>query len=248
MPLLRRLTDRGIRAFESYLGEIRAGATFHDHPAILYVDEFSTPVMPSIPIELKRFRTKYDAASYLVDLLAPIDSPALAGDLGLWSWLALFYFDQLSPVGSTGRRAPRQNYHYIPGGSGWTRERHLLAGPYKLVRQHGENARVLLYPPPHEHGTFIYQLATRQELVSNRGLIEAITLLYWNPRTKRPKRGAASPSNPGNLRRFIAVMQQLDFNYDLYGMTAAELMAMLPGEFEAWLPQVPPQRPLIARV
>ncbi len=29
-------------------------------------------------------------------------------------------------------------------------------------------------------------------------------------------------------------MQQFEFNYDLYGMTAAELIALLPREFDPW--------------
>jgi hypothetical protein len=34
----------------------------------------------------------------------------------------------------------------------------------------------------------------------------------------------------------IAVIQQLDFNYDLYGMHAAEILQLLPTEFDAWRP------------
>ena len=236
---LRRLTPKGIDAFRAHLRKIRAGAEFQDSPAILYVDDYSAPVAPAISIEERRFQSKFDAALYLMDVLRPLEGPLLASDSGLWSWLALFYFDQLSPRRPDGKRRPRQDYHYIPGGNGWTRDRHLLAGPYKLVRQHGEAARVLLYPPPHEHGTFVYQLGTRQELVSNRGLIDAINLLYWDRRTERPKRGATSESRPGNLRRFVAVTQQLEFNYDLYGMNAAEILALLPSEFEVWKPRSP---------
>jgi hypothetical protein len=231
---LRRLTAKGIDAFRDHLRSIRAGAEFQESPAILYVDDYSAPVVPAIQIEERRFRSKFDAGAYLLDLLRPLDGPLLASDTGLWSWLALFYFDQLSPRRADGKRRPRQDYHYIPGGNGWTRDRHLLAGPYKLVRQHGATSRVLLYPPPHEHGNFVYQLGTRQELVSNRGLIEAIHTLYWNPRTERPKRGATTESRPGNLRRFVAVTQQLELNYDLYGMNASEILALLPGEFEEW--------------
>ncbi len=46
----------------------------------------------------------------------------------------------------------------------------------------------------------------------------------------------ASPSRPGNLRHLIAVIQQLDFNYDLYGMRAEEILQLLPAEFDAWRP------------
>jgi len=234
MTALRRLTPKGVEAFRGHLRSIRAGAEFQASPAILFVDEYSARATPHVDIGQRQFASKLDAATYLADVLRPLDGPALLNDIGLWSWLALFYFDQLSPVGPDGKRKPRQDYHYIPGGSGWTRERHLLAGPYKVLRQHGTAARIFLYPPLHEHGTFVYQLGTRQELIANRGLIEAIDLLYWSARTGRPKRGATTETQPGNLRRLIAVLQQLDFNYDLYGMSAHEILELLPAEFDQW--------------
>ncbi|HYM60735.1 MAG TPA: hypothetical protein VEZ11_07570, partial [Thermoanaerobaculia bacterium] len=132
------------------------------------------------------------------------------------------------------RRTPREDYHYIPLRSGWQSDRHLLAGPVKLYQMHGRKARLLLHPAVHQHGTFVYDLGFRRDLITNRGLIEAIDILYWNPKTNRPKRGATTPSNPGNLRRLISVIQQLDLNYDLYGMTALEILALLPPEFDAW--------------
>ncbi len=61
--------------------------------------------------------------------------------------------------------------------SGWGRDRHLLATSYKLFQLHGANARLLLHAPVHEHGAFIYDLAFRRDLISNKGLVEAIDLL-----------------------------------------------------------------------
>lgn len=236
MTALRKLNATGIRQFEEYLKSIRAGSEFQSNPALLYVDEFSSPVTPRIDIDRERtFKSKLDAAQYLTEVLAAIDSPSLAGDAGLWSWLALFYFDQLSPIGAGGKRRPREDYHYIPRRGQQFSERHLLAGPYQIYRYHGENARILLSAKVHQHGQFIFDLGYRRDFLLNRGLIEAVHLLYWNPRTKRPKVGATS-SRPGNLRRLIAVLQQFEFNYDLFGMNAQEILAMLPGEFSPWMP------------
>jgi len=235
---LRRLNARGIAAFRQHLGDIRAGLEFQSNPALLYVDDFSSAVVPRIEIAAKRFVRKMDMAAYLASVLQPLESPALAADAGLWSWLALFYFDQLSPLGSDGKRRPREDYHYIPSDERREHERHLLAGPYRLLRMHGERARVLLHPAVHQHGKFIYDLGYRRDFLTNRGLVEAIDLLYWNARGRRPRRGATTASRPGNLRRLIAVLQQLELNYDLYGMTASEILALLPGEFDAWMPKV----------
>ena len=235
MTALRKLNAKGVAAFRDHLRAIRAGVEFHTNPALLYVDEYSTPVVPRIEVAAKRFARKIDLAIYLAGVLHPIDTPALAADAGLWSWLALYYFDQISPAGADGKRRPREDYHYIPDDHHRGHERHLLAGPYRLYRMHGEPARVLLYPPVHQHGQFVYDLGYRRDFLTNRGLIEAIDRLYWNAGTHRPKRGAAS-DRAGSLRRLIAVLQQLELNYDLHGMSASEILALLPAEFDVWRP------------
>jgi hypothetical protein len=233
---LRKLSAKGIVAFRDYLASIRAGEEFQPNPAVLYVDEFSTAVRPRIEIEQRKFKTKLEAAAYLARVLEPLEGPRLAAEVGLWSWLALFYFDQLAPVRADGKRRPRRDYHYIP--SSRHPARHLLIGPYTTYKLHGEHARLLLYPPVHQHGRFLFDLASRTDLLANRGLIELVDRLYWNPRTRRPKRGASSENQPGNLRRLIAIAQQLDFNYDLYGMNAREIETLLPErEFASWLEQ-----------
>jgi len=234
MTRLRSLNARGIEEFRGFLQQVRDGAEFRSNPAILFIDDYSPRRGQAIEIEPRTFGNKYEAAEYLAAILA--DAPGATEDVGLWSWLALYYFDQLSPVDSDGKRRPREDYHYIPSDSGWQRDRHLLAGPYKLYALHRENARLLLHPPVHQHGAFVYNLAFRRDLITNKGLIEAIDLLYWDPRRNRPKRGATTASRPGNLHRLITLVQQLDFNYDLHGMNAGEILQLLPPEFDAWRP------------
>ena len=239
MTRLRCLNTNGIEQFRGFLQQIRSGAEFQRSPAILYIDDHSSRLPNAIDVEQRTFANKFEAAKYLHGILPP--GAGSAEDTGLWSWLALFYFDQLSPVGSEGKRRPREDYHYIPSTeSGWHRDRHLLAGPFKLYALHRENARLLLHPPVHQHGAFVYDLGFRRDLITNRGLIEAIDLLYWDAKRGAPKRGATTTSRPGNLRRLITVVQQLDFNYDLYGMRAEEILQLLPPEFDAWRPLTRP--------
>ncbi len=234
MPILRALNREGIESFRRFLRMIREGEKFEGPPALLFVEKTSYPLSEVIRVEKRTFGSKYDAAEYLAGILRPL-SIRERDEVDLWSWLALFYFDQLSPADESGKRRPREDYHYIPDQkSGWYRARHLLAGPYRLYLAHGERSRLLLYPKVHEHGQFVYELAHRRELVANRGLIEAMDLLYWNMATGRPKRGATTGSRPGNLRRLIRVVDQLGLNYDLYGMTGRQILELLPPEFDAW--------------
>jgi hypothetical protein len=234
MTKVRTLNVRGIEQFREFLQQIRDGAEFRANPSVLYADDTSVRLPRTIEIEPRTFATKFEAAEYLAHVFS--DGSMSGEDVGLWSWLSLYYFDQLSPVDADGDRRPREDYHYIPSHSGWHRERHLLAAPYKLFSLHGANARLLLHPPVHQHGAFIYDLAFRRDLITNKGLIEAIDLLYWDRKRARPKRGATTTSRAGNLRRLIAVVQQLDFNYDLYGMRAEEILHLLPSEFDGWKP------------
>lgn len=234
MTKLRSLNARGIEELRAFLQQIRDGAEFRASPAILYLDDYTTRLPRAIEVAPRAFASKFEAAEYLARLTG--DLPSAADEAGLWSWLALFYFDQLSPLDADGRRRPREDYHYIPSHSGWHKDRHLLAGPCKLFLLHGANARLLLHPPVHQHGAFIYNLGFRRDLITNRGLIEAMDLLYWDAKRNAPKRGATTESRPGNLRRLITVVQQLDFNYDLYGMRAEEILQLLPAEFGPWKP------------
>ncbi|MEM9057223.1 MAG: hypothetical protein AAGD86_07085, partial [Pseudomonadota bacterium] len=86
----------------------------------------------------------------------------------------------------------------------------------------------------------IYQeIASRQDLVANRGVIEAVMLLYFDPPKLAPKRGCQSGSRPGTIRRLVRVLQQLDMTYDIFGMTGRELIALLPPEFDEWRAHLP---------
>ena len=126
---------------------------------------------------------------------------------------------------------------HIPTLHAWTYYRHLLANPYRLFQLHGENARVFLHGPMNEHGDFSEQLASRMEFISNVQLIRAVDRLYFSRDEDggKPKRVAAvKQRRPGTLRRLVDVLWQFDLTYDLYAMTAEQILALLPSEFERW--------------
>jgi len=92
-----------------------------------------------------------------------------------------------------------------------------------------------LWTPLHLESKFHHQLAVRQTLITNKGILKAAHQMYFNPADVRPKRGALiEKKSPGTLIRFIDVIQQLDLTYDLYSMTAEEILALLPPEFDKW--------------
>ena len=104
-----------------------------------------------------------------------------------------------------------------------------------MYRRHGDASRVLRTGPAH-HESHFYQVITGvQDLIANRGVLEAASLLYLDPRTGALKRGCQpSRPQPGTVRRLVRVLQQLDLTHDVYGMSGKAIVDSLPPEFDPW--------------
>jgi hypothetical protein len=233
VPALRRMTDVGFNLFRSYLADLRSGST-EGIPQVLLGDEsYSHEVEPLIEVEKHRFLTKAEAAEYLYLRIRSLHA-GVFHDAGIWTWLSAFYFDSVCPPAKDGKRNPGADYrHLLTLGRDWRHSyRHLLAGPARTFAFHQYEGKLLLSGPINRLGDFVEQLSSRQEIASNRGVIEAATILFWDAASQRPKRGAApTERKPGSLRRFIDVVQQLELTYDLYSMKGDEIVSLLPSEF-----------------
>jgi hypothetical protein len=234
MPeVVRRLTTTGIEQFRDYLKELHARSTSGPPRSLLTDPETSEPFSPERFVEQHAFDTRLEAGRYLSQVFDAVS--ALEEDIGLWSWLSLYFFDQVCPAGPDGTRSPGRDYRHILEPGYPCGHRHLLGGAFLVYRLHGEEALLLLCSKVHVENNFHHQLASRQVLISNPAIIRAASLLYLDPRTQRPKRGAQDMKRaPGTLLRFVDVLQQLDLNYDLYSMTAEKILGLLPAEFDAW--------------
>jgi len=230
---LRRLTETGIEQFREYLRELRAGSSAAPPRLLLTDPETSEPFSPERLVEQRVFDTRLEAARYLSEVFDGISG--LEEDIGLWSWLSLFYFDQVCPPRADGKRSPGRDYRHILEPGYLYGHRHLLGGPFVVYRLHREEATLLLCTKLHQENMFHHELASRQGFISNPVIIRAAKLLYFDGRTGRPKRRAQDPKRaPGTLRRFVDVLQQLDVNYDLYSMNVEALVDLLPAEFDEW--------------
>ena len=232
---VRRLTNVGIERFRTYLRSLREGSTFGPPRALLTDSEASEPFVPARFVEDRVFATRLEAAGELVRVFDGVSG--LEEDVGLWSWLSLFYFDQVCPAKPDGTRSPGRDYRHILEPEYRYGHRHLLGGAFLVYRLHGEKAVLLLSTKLDQENTFHHEIASRQALVSNRAIIEAVNLLYLDERTGGAKRGAQDVKRrAGTLRRFVDVVQQLDVNYDLYSMTGEGIVELLPEEFAQWKP------------
>lgn len=232
MTTLRVLTDQGTTEFRAYLRRVREGAAEPPPFELLNSPGGSAELPVVIWIEQAHLATKQAAAEYLNALLKPLDPRQVIRNAGLWSWLALFFFDQLAPPNRDGSRKLLKENLYAYSENPRLEYRHLLYGPYRVHQLHGENARFLFNKPVSVWSDLEEQLGGVQEIIRAPQGLSVVANLYYDPAQDRAKRGVTNRKKPGTVRRLRTVIQQLDLTYDLYSMKAEEILGLLPPEFD----------------
>jgi hypothetical protein len=233
MPdIVRCFNDRGLAVFSQW---VRAGGIGAVPSDLLTSSECSAPLPEALIPQVPTFKDRYEFGVFLVNLLARYDPHVISYDRGLWTWLAALFFDQLAPANVEGNRSLRRPYVYVLSESR-VYYRHLVRGPWYLVRTHGAGARFLLAPirtddpaPLSRQSDLLDQLAARQFIISSPTLIETARRLYTDPRTGRLRRGRSR--GKGSPRRLALFANQLALTYDIQHMSADQLIKILPREF-----------------
>jgi hypothetical protein len=234
---LRRLNERGLRAFQALLAEARDGVAVSPQ-TLLDDDSMSEPTAVDVEVQVTDFGSRLEAGRYFTELLEPHRQAlgSVERDAKLWAWLSLAWFDVLAPADAeSGRRRPGSDYRWIPqSGNFRTYYRHLLAGPYRIYRAHRDNpdrALAVLAGPVGAPGDVVEQIASHQEFIASESLMQVATDLYYDSESSSIKSGAAGRSH-GSARRLVAVVQQFDRTWDFNERSAAEILSMLPSEFQ----------------
>lgn len=236
---LRRLTTRGIDCFRAFLEQSLIGETA-DVPTHALLDTHCSETVESGGIcEDIEFKNRMELARYLDRLLAPLPSAVVQTDRGMWSWLALAYFDQLCPVQGGGTRKPGVVERWIPELAESRRYyRHILFGPYMLYqacRDAPDRAAGLLCDPVDVATPEVFRLFIENpDVARSKTAVAVATRLYFNPHTGRTKRGTGRKES-GGCRRLIQVLRQFDCTYDLETLSPETLCNMLPDEFNEFL-------------
>lgn len=240
MATLRRLNESGIECFRSFLKEInpcyeRKPYKVPKNPPedILNDPKFSDDIGFVIDIDDRDFKTRLDWGEYIYNKFLGIPLENLETDAGIWAWLTLYHAKRLYPSDENGRRNLGAEERWIPSQNYNEYYRHFLQAPYviyKMFKDSPDDAIVLLGTPFGTHGEVSEQLASRQEIITNRELIKVASLLYWNDKEKKLKKGAASDNNsPGSSARFAkSFMDQIDCTWNLFSMKAEEIIKLLP--------------------
>jgi hypothetical protein len=226
---IRSLTPAGMDWFTDFLSDLPSNPEFMNRKGEGL--ELSSPVPQGGEVQERSFGTKMELAQALQSPLQHVDGDLLLNDRGLWSWLALYYLDILLESASGGWIV-RDSARYVLSPERRREYRHLIRGPWAIYRLHGNTARLLLTSPPYRWSDAEEQITAVQEIVRMPGAMGAADMLYFDDRRNTQKRGFTNRKKPGTLRRFAAVMQQLDLTYDLYSMNSEELVELLPPEFD----------------
>lgn len=231
----RAFNTAGIEACRTVLGALRAGTSNSVPRALLEDDTLSAPAGPALRGTPPRgFKSRWELGVWLWQQMEErvADQTLLTSD-GLWTWLAFALFDVVAPsVG--GVRKIGEDARFVLDRSNRRRwYRHLLAGPYLLVRAHSDNPsrlRAVLAGATDTPGELYEQLAGRKEIVTSAAVVDVLSRLYWNAESSTLKRGARGRAG-GSVNRYGILLNQFDVTYDLARISADRLLAMLPREF-----------------
>jgi len=237
--IIRKFNINGINLFRSKLAELRNGLIDSISPKILFDPELTDSCSPNIELESKKYNLKSELVTFLYSQIVDINLRNRYFDEGLWTWLSLFYFESICPVRSDGTRKVGEDCRYILNSNDYNKYyRHLLACPTWLLHQLGDVSKIYLRGSPNINGDLHETLASRQEIATAKGIIEAATILYWDEQKNQIKKGAANKDGPGVARRFAkSIIPQFQMTYDINSMSGKEIVKLLPNEFKKWVPE-----------
>ncbi len=195
--ILRRFSDEGLDAAREVLGALRTGELEGVPDDLLSHPDRTVEVGVRLPAT----RT-FDVVSRWelgIRLYQVLEGPSIDRSLlvtpGLWTWLAFWLFDVICPREPGGkRRWQADDSRYVFRRGDFRKHyRHLLAGPYFLVRAHidsGTLVQPVLSNPPYRPGELYEQLASRKPIFLSQGAMNIARRLYWDAGKGKLRRGA----------------------------------------------------------
>ena len=231
---LREFNEQGIAAFKSYLAECRLDPSLPLPNALLEDDSLTKVVSPTIEVSAQHFGLRRDAAEYLNELLKDLSPDHVANSAGLWTWLALFFFDEICPP-KAGRHLVKNDYHYIYEPKNVRHSyRHLLHLAWRVLQVAPAHNRLFLGSAVSTLDKVTSEVMKRLYLTRIPCIFEVLDQLYWDEERGRSRPGIVSPERvlPGDLIHRLPIrMRQLEKTYDLFSLMPEQLIDLLGPEF-----------------
>lgn len=234
--ILREFNEAGIQAFKQFLSRRREIPETPIPSGLLEDSNLTAVVSPECEIAYRHFTRRRDAADHVSSALASLPQPLVAASSGIWTWLSLFFFDELCPP-KDGKREVKNDYHYVfePRNSRHF-YRHLLFIAWQAKRLAPTHNRLLLDVPFGRLDQVTVEIMKRLYLTRIPCIFEVLDRLYWDDERGRARAGIVTRDTvrPGDLIHRLPIrMRQLERTYDLMGLSADQLIELLGDEFRS---------------
>lgn len=234
--ILRQFNRDGIKAFRAFLAEARMNPRAPLPSELLEDDSLSECVSPEVQVEPQSFTLRSDATDYLTEILKPLSADEVSLNDGLWTWLTLFYFEQVCPS-HAGQRKVKNDYYYVFESRNMRHfYRHLLFVAWHAARIAHPFHRLYMASPVSSLDKVTEEVMKKLYLTRIPCIFETLDKLYWDENRQRARVGIVDGRTvrPGDLvRRFPIRIQQLEKTYDLFSLTADQLIDLLGEEFRS---------------
>jgi hypothetical protein len=192
-----------------------------------------------VNMELKSVRNRYELAEHLWSYVNPESQLFnFVGDTYFWNWMAAAWMSTLINLDNRSdlnEKLGKQIERWVLTENVLRYHRHLVSGAYFAYQTNFpniDNAMCLLATDVLAPGEVVERIAGKRSL-STGEICHLATLLYFDPEEKSLRKGVTSP--PGNPKAFSRYFSQIDLTVDYEGMSAEELLKILPYNFEKWV-------------
>jgi len=218
MTRLCILKPEGTEALRRYVVDLRSGAVPSSTISELLSERFCDQFEPPVEVGKKRFKNKLKMADHLRKAFrqADVDWRSVAYTDGLWNWLSILWFNELTEEKSKVLATP----HYVLD-QGRYHYRHLVRSAFLTYCIHGEKTG-LLYMPVSKWGDLWEQIVGRGYLFNSPSLMSLIHWLCWSEKN-RPRRGAV-----GIVREIWRLLNQFKRTYDVDSMDPSQILRLIP--------------------
>jgi len=232
--ILREFNSAGVEAFRMRLADCRENPAASAPWELLENESLTNIISPAVEVDAKHFASKLDAGKHLKDLLFKLDEQFVATSDGLWTWLALFFFDEICPA-KGGHRHVKADYRYIfDPNTPRHYYQHSLFVSWRVITIEPNFNRLLLRANLATVDKVTAETMKRLYLTRIPCIFEVLERLYWDSARGRARKGIVTHgrAKPGDLlHRFPIRIRQLEMTYDLQSLNADQLIELLGNEF-----------------
>ena len=235
------LTADGLQNAKEYLKSKREQRWAGGLSELLSDPRYAEPLEQEAYVESRAFADRREAGQYLAQQLESVAAAGGIENSHMWSWLGMFYLEAITTHDSDSTRRVREypeTAHLIDsiGRDSRDRSHHRLKIAYDVWTRYGDDAWLLLNDPVSSMSQFTLRMVQAPEIFRARGVVPLAHMLYADRATGRLRKSAGGMDNatapPGSVPRLLQVLNHLSLTYDVYGMTANDLLRLLPQEFD----------------